>query len=91
MELASPRHISLTRCMADKGPVWDRIVEKHGLQAHSYEQIAAWGFGDFVFASDYDIVSDTGKARRFGFCESVDSEEMFLRLFAQLRADRIIP
>jgi hypothetical protein len=36
-------------------------------------------------------VSDIGKARRFGFCECMDSEEMFLRLFAQMRAERIIP
>jgi nucleoside-diphosphate-sugar epimerase len=91
MEPAPPRHISLTRFMADKGKVWDRIVEKHGLKPYPFEQIAAWPFGDFVFGSDYDIVSDTGKARRYGFCEAVDTEEMFLRLFAQFRADRVIP
>ena len=91
MELAPPRQISLTRFMADKGPVWDRIVVRHGLAPYAYEQIAAWGFGDFVFGSDYDIVSDMGKARRAGFCESVDTEEMFLRLLAGFRAERIIP
>jgi hypothetical protein len=91
MELAPPRHLSLTRLMADKGPVWERIVSRHGLRPYAYEQIAAWGFGDFVFGSDYDIVSDTGKARRAGFCDSVDSEEMFLRLFGGFRAERIIP
>ena len=32
-----------------------------------------------------------GKARRAGFCESVDSERMFLDLFARFRAERIIP
>jgi nucleoside-diphosphate-sugar epimerase len=91
MELAPPRHLSLTRFMADKGPVWERIVAGHGLRPYAYEQIAAWGFGDFVFGSDYDIVSDTGKARRAGFRDSVDTEEMFLRLFAGFRAERIIP
>jgi nucleoside-diphosphate-sugar epimerase len=91
MELAPPRHISLVRLMADKRPLWDRIVAEHGLQPHRYEDIVAWGFGDFVFASDYDIVSNTGKARRFGFNDSMDTEEMFLRLFGQLRSERIIP
>ena len=56
-----------------------------------YEEIAAWAFGDFVFASDYDIVSDTSKARRFGFHECVDTEEMLLRLFAEFRRNRVIP
>jgi hypothetical protein len=77
--------------MADKGPLWARIVAEHGLQPHRYEDIVAWGFGDFVFASDYDIVSNTSKARRFGFHDSIDTEEMFLKLFVELRSRRVIP
>ena len=77
--------------MADKGPLWERMVRKHGLRDYPYSQIVAWGFGDFVFASDYDIASDTGKARRLGFTECMDSEEMFIRLFGEFRAQRIIP
>jgi nucleoside-diphosphate-sugar epimerase len=30
-------------------------------------------------------------SRRAGFCESVDSERMFLDLFVRFRAERIIP
>src|SRR6266849_1626799 len=67
MELAPPRHINLARSMADKGPIWQRIVEKNELQKFSFEEIAAWGYPDGVFASDYDIVSDTSKVRRFAF------------------------
>ena len=44
-----------------------------------------------MFASDYDIISNTGKARRFGFHDSLDTEEMFLRMFAEFRRNRIIP
>ena len=91
MELALPRHISLGRFMADKGPVWDRIVAKHKLVPHSYQDIVAWGYPESVFASDYDIVSDTGRARRLGFHDSLDTEEMFLRMFAEFRRNRIIP
>jgi nucleoside-diphosphate-sugar epimerase len=91
MELAPPRYTHLTRSMADKGPIWDRIVEKNGLQKYRFEEIAAWGYPDGVFASDYDIISDTSKARRFGFHELVDTEEMFLRMFSDFRRDRIIP
>ena len=91
MDLAPQRHISLARVMADKGPVWDRIVTGHGLKAHRYQDIVAWGYPDSVFASDYDIISNTGKARRFGFQDSVDTEEMFLRMFAEFRRNRVIP
>ena len=40
---------------------------------------------------EYDVISDTGKVRRAGFHDAVDTEEMFVRTFAQFRADRIIP
>ena len=91
MELGRPRHISLPRLMADKAAVWDRIVAEHGLQAHRYQDIAAWDYPEGVFASDYDIVSDTGKARRLGFQESLDTEEMFFRMFTEFRRNRVIP
>jgi hypothetical protein len=91
MDLAPQRYISLARVMADKAPVWDRIVAEHGLKAHRYREIVAWGYPESVFASDYDIVSNTGKARRFGFQDSVDTEEMFLRMFAEFRRSRVIP
>ncbi|MCW5620339.1 MAG: SDR family oxidoreductase [Burkholderiales bacterium] len=91
MELAAPRHINLVRTRADKEAVWQRLAQRHGLVPHPYAQLAGWAFGDFVFGSDYDIISDMGKARRAGFCESLDSEQMFLDLFTQFRAARVIP
>ncbi len=91
MDLAPPRQIALARFMADKGGVWQRMVQRHGLVPHSFEQLAAWPFGDFVFGSDYDIVSDTGKVRRAGFGECMDTEQMFLDLFGRLRGARVIP
>ncbi|HEX7812387.1 MAG TPA: SDR family oxidoreductase [Burkholderiales bacterium] len=91
MELAPPRHTPIKALMAEKGPVWDRIVAKHGLQPHSYQDIVSWAYPENVFNSDYDIVSDMGKARRFGFHDSLDTEEMFLRMFAEFRSSRVIP
>ncbi|MEI7968082.1 MAG: SDR family oxidoreductase [Betaproteobacteria bacterium] len=87
-----PQHsFSLREVLGDKGPIWDAMVARHGLRPHAYSSLAGWGFADFVFGSSWDIISDVGKARRAGFAESVDSEEMLLRLLAGFRADRIIP
>jgi len=91
MPLAPPRSIKLVQEMADKGPVWDALVVKHGLKPHLYAEIASWAYGDSVFATDYDIISDVGKARRLGFCDAVDTEQRFLDLFATYRSERIIP
>ncbi len=85
------RSLSLQALMADKAPVWERIVARHRLVPNRFEDIAAWPFGDYVFSSRWDVISDCGKARRTGFCEQIDSEAMFLRLFAGLQRDRIVP
>ncbi|GAB2578008.1 SDR family oxidoreductase [Streptomyces capparidis] len=90
LETAPPVPLSLAEVMADKEPVWQRMTEKHGLTA-SYKEVSSWAFGDFVFSWDYDLFADGSKARRLGFHEFVDTEAMFLDIFADFRRRRIIP
>ena len=90
MEYAPPQTIRLSEFMVDKAPVWQRIVKKHGLLPTPYESVAAWGFGDFIFRCDYDVISSTTKIRQAGFHEVVDSEEMFLRMFREFRERKVI-
>ena len=91
MELAPRRPIRLAQAMVDKGPIWDQMVARYGLRATSYPDLVSWGYGDFVFASDFDIISHTGKCRRYGFYEFEDTEAMFFRLWDQYRAAGILP
>ena len=91
LETGPRRNLSLVTFMADKGPVWDRIVAKHGLRPFAYQEIVSWAYGDFVFTPEYDVISSTMKARRYGFHECVDTDEMFVRLWDEMRAERIIP
>jgi len=85
------RHVRLADAMADKGPVWDRLVARHGLAPTPFEATAAWGFGDLLFAPGWDNISHTVKARSYGFDAFLDTEAMFYRLFERFRADRLIP
>ncbi len=91
MELGDVQTIPLTAFMADKGPLWDEIVRKHELKPHRYEDMAAWPFADYVFGTDWDVMTDTLKIRLHGFHEAVRSEEMFLRMFQSFRDMRVIP
>ena len=91
MDYADPVPMPLASYMADKGPVWARIVEKHGLQPVSYDALVSWAFGDFIFNSGFDNVSSTIKARRAGFGSCIDTEHMFRSFFDRLRQDRVIP
>jgi nucleoside-diphosphate-sugar epimerase len=91
MELAPPQPTPLVQYMADKGNLWDSMVAKYGLQPYPLDALASWRFGDYVFATDWDVISSLTKSRQGGFHDIVDSEAMFLRLFRQLREERIIP
>jgi nucleoside-diphosphate-sugar epimerase len=86
-----PRDIRLATWMKDKGPVWDRIVARHGLQPKPLEETALWAFGDFVFRQDWDVLSNLTRLRRTGFAGSVDTGAMFETQFAQYRAARLMP
>jgi nucleoside-diphosphate-sugar epimerase len=91
VETAAPLPMSLETVMDDKQDVWDAIVARHDLAPTPYSDVSSWGFGDFVFAWDYDVLADGSKARRLGFGRHVDSRAMFTGIFDDLRSRRIIP
>jgi len=91
LEVAPPLPLELATVMADKEPIWDRMVADHGLAPHAYAEVSSWAFGDAVFSWDHDFFADGSKARRAGFHEHVRTETMFLEIFADLRRRRVIP
>ncbi|MFD1557476.1 SDR family oxidoreductase [Paraburkholderia silviterrae] len=86
-----PFAISLQQAMADKGEVWDALVKQHGLRNYAYEQIVSWKFGDAIFKTTFDNITSTIKARKHGFADCIDSEEMYLEMLTELRSNRYIP
>ena len=91
MPYAPPQRFPLAQFMSDKEPVWDAMVKKYSLLPYSFRDAASWQFGEAIFNLEYDVMSDMTKARRFGFHEAMDTEEMLLRLFAQFQEMRFIP
>jgi nucleoside-diphosphate-sugar epimerase len=91
LDVAPPLPMSLEVVMADKEPLWQAMVRKHGLAPHSYADVSSWRFGDAVFGWNYDFFADGSKARRYGFHEYIDTEQMFRNVFDDLRRRKIIP
>lgn len=91
MPCGAPRRIRLATWMVDKGPVWDRVTERHGLQRRSLESLASWEFADFVFEKQWDLLSDTGRLRRAGFNACVDTIAMIRNQLDQYRDARLLP
>lgn len=85
------RTIKLAETMPSQGPIWDRVVAKHGLVAQRFEEVAVWPYGDHLFTPHWDMVSSIEKLRGTGFAAAPDTPASFLTAFAALRAARVIP
>jgi nucleoside-diphosphate-sugar epimerase len=91
LEVAPPLPMSLNVIMADKEGLWKKMIEKHALADTPYRDVSSWGFGDAVFGWNYDFFADGTRLRRAGFHDYVDTGEMFISVFRDLRERKIIP
>jgi nucleoside-diphosphate-sugar epimerase len=96
VEPAPPRPMPLSVMMADKAPVWDRAVLRHGLIPHQYDDLvgASWQFADSLFGygmpANVALLSSV-KIRKAGFGDCIDSEDMFDEWIDRLQGERVLP
>lgn len=93
---AGPQNYLSIQYFAEHGPVWQAMTAKHGLKEFPYERLPRWCLGEYTapngrLASEYDLFADTTRLRQSGFTEVLDNRDMFLNIFAELRAQRVIP
>lgn len=91
MKAGPVRTVRLAETMAGKAPLWDRIVEEHGLVPQPFEDVAVWPYGDHLFTPHWDMVSSIDKLCAHGFTQTVETKQPFISAFAALRAARFIP
>ena len=91
MEVSAPQPMSLVKQMPSLAGDWAELATGHGLQGPSFQKLVSWGFGDFIFNCEFDVVSDMGKIRRAGFVEPSDNEGWIRTALQQLRDKKIIP
>ncbi len=96
LDSSGPQPYSLKKFLSDKQPLWDEMVGKYSLKSFPFMRTPDWAQGSFFppnsrLACEYDFITDTVKVRQSGFNDVIDSEQMFLRMFAQLRDENIIP
>lgn len=91
MEVGPPQPLSLAKQMPLMGAAWEDLIRRHGLQTTPIEKLVGWWFGDFVFNTEFDMVSDMGKIRRAGFTEAVDTEATIVAAIERLRESKQLP
>ena len=90
MKAGGVQTIDLVSFMADKAPLWDRMVAGHDLLRTPFAKAVNWAFPNYVFKATWDQMSDMTRARRLGFSECFDSEERILEQLSELRKARFI-
>lgn len=91
MEAGGVETVNLTKTMPGLKPMWEDLTRRHGLAPHAFEKLVAWPFADYVFGTDWDVMTSTTKIRQAGFHEVVDSEDMLVRILGEFRDKKIIP
>jgi nucleoside-diphosphate-sugar epimerase len=91
LEVGSVGEMYLPEFMADKGPLWDEMVARHGLAPYRLEELASWTYGAFAFGASWDEMSSSVKARRDGFHAAIDSFDMVRDVIAGYRREKLIP
>ena len=91
LDVGPPMSIRLVDHMRDKGQLWADLAGRHRLITPDYEQAVSWSFGDFVFNTEFDVVSDLTKLRQHGCHEILRTEDGFIETLNQLQTARMIP
>jgi nucleoside-diphosphate-sugar epimerase len=91
LETAAPVPLTLARHMADKGAVWRQLAQQHELARPNLDDLVGWGFGDFIFHTETDVISDVNKIYEHGFTERMNSTTSLLNAIDSLKRQRILP
>lgn len=91
MDVATPQPFSLAKHMPGKAKDWKQLAAKHELKSLPYEKLVGWPFGDFIFNTEFDMISDMNKIRRAGFTEVVNNEEIMVNALKRLAEKGVLP
>jgi hypothetical protein len=91
LSVAPPVPLKLARHMADKGAVWKELAQRHGLVQPDLGKLVRWPFGDFIFHTESDVISDVNKIYQFGFTERIDSSKSLIAAIDSLKRKKALP
>ncbi len=81
----------LEQRMGGDSEIWRRIAEREGLAEPDLGRLASPWHTDADLGRPIEVVTDMSKSRRLGFTAYQPTDDAFIDLFEQLRADRLIP
>lgn len=73
------------------GPVWQEIAKRYNLKEPDLNRLASAWHTDLDLGRPIEVMTDMSKSRKLGFLVFQKTDESFYDLFAQLRAENLIP
>jgi nucleoside-diphosphate-sugar epimerase len=83
--------LPLEQQMADDADLWRRIAKREALAEPDLSRLASAWHTDADLGRPIEVVTDMSKSRQLGFTGYQTTDSAFFDLFAELRADRLIP
>jgi len=87
----SGRIAPLEAAMANDHALWRDLAARHGLVEPDLNRLASPWHTDLDLGRPIEVMTDMARSRELGFSAYQSTEASFLDLFAQLRAQRLIP
>jgi nucleoside-diphosphate-sugar epimerase len=81
----------LDQQMRNDSTVWEDIVNHYGLQENDLYQLTSPWHTDLDLGRPIEVMTDMTNSRKAGFKEFQNTEDSFIKLFEQLREEKIIP
>jgi len=81
----------LEEVLANDGPLWQEIAERHHLKELNLDRLASPWHTDLDLGRPIEVMTDMSKSRKLGFSVFQSTEDSFYDLFTQLRAEKLIP
>lgn len=91
MELAEPKTMPLADVMPDQSGLWRRISARAGLRDVALQSVVNWAWLDYMLRMEHDVVLETGKIRRAGFHDCLETDQVFVQRLRELQEHRVLP
>lgn len=90
---ADPAPLPLAQVAESLRPAWRALAERDGLRQAELMALVDWRWAEYMFHTAFanDVLFETGKIRRAGFHECLDTDAALCQRFEQLRSLRLIP
>jgi nucleoside-diphosphate-sugar epimerase len=91
MEPAEPKTMPLADVMPGQEAVWQRIRERAGLREIALKSVVDWSWIDYMLRMEHDVLLETGKIRRAGFHDCIETDKVFVERLRELQAHGVLP